>query len=77
MTGKNGMNEKNRKKLANTTSLHISIYNNFPIFPQNNARLDCLDSYQQTPLHKAATYNQPEAIATLLEAGAKIERRDK
>lgn len=44
---------------------------------QNGSRLDATDSYQQTPLHKAAIHNQSDAINKLLDFGAKIERRDK
>uniref|UniRef100_T1ILR7 Ion transport domain-containing protein n=1 Tax=Strigamia maritima TaxID=126957 RepID=T1ILR7_STRMM len=44
---------------------------------ENNARIDCLNRGQETPLYRAAEYNQTDVINYLILHGAMIERRDK
>ena len=44
---------------------------------QNDASINCLNSYQQSPLAVAAAYNHVAIIEFLLKKGAEIEIKDK
>ena len=52
-------------------------YNNFCLSLQNDASINCKNSYQQSPLAVAAAYNHVAIIEFLLKKGAEIETKDK
>ena len=71
--------KKNNQDLETTRRLKILIYDFYCLCLtlQNDASINCLNSYQQSPLAVAAAYNHVAIIEFLLKKGAEIEIKDK
>jgi len=69
--------DKNAKGMDGWTPLHVAIYKgNYgmidTLVTEYKADLSLQDELGQTPLHQAATYNQPNTIRLLVKNGANI-----